>query len=135
VKHTPTDLQVLSAIYDQYHLEFTSFSEGSSTRSAKIYVPIDVKTIAAKLEVDHDIVFGRLYYHLERMYGYEQSDGSKVHLFALAVGSDKHCVNFPYVASVLANLREENKKYRVATTIAIVALFVSTAAIAVSILC
>ena len=75
--------------------------------------------------MDKDIVFGRLYYHLNKKHGYKNDDGSYVHLFTPVAGKDRHCVNFPLVASVLANLRQENKKYRIATTLAVISLFIS----------
>ena len=104
-----------------------------SSRSSKIYVTIDIAAIAKDFRVNDDIIFGRLYYHLEDKYGYEQRDGSRVHFFAMRVGSDRHCVHFPYVASVLANLRDEDRKFRMATTVAIAALLISVIALGLSI--
>lgn len=130
----PTDLEILNAIYERYYATFASFSADESARSSKVYVPIDIAQLAKDMSVDEDIVFGRLYYHLDKKYGYKNDDGSYVHLFALVVGGDRHCVNFPYVASVLASLREENRKYRLATTLAIVSLFISVVAFLLSVL-
>src|SRR5947208_13332373 len=121
----PTDLEILNAIYERYYETFASFAKGGPSRIAKIFVPIDIDALARDMGVDADIVFGRLYYHLEKRYGYKNDDGSLVHLFALKAGDDRHCINFPLAASVLANLRDENRKYRVATVIAVVSLIVS----------
>jgi len=52
-----------------------------------------------------------LYYDLENRYGYTKDDGSKVHFFSLGAGEDRHCVNLPLLASVLAGLRYENKRF------------------------
>lgn len=66
----PTDLAILDAIYEQYYDEFASYDKESPTRSSKIHVPIDIISIAERLRVDRDIVFGRLYYHLNAKYEY-----------------------------------------------------------------
>ena len=132
----PTDLQILNTIYNQYYDKFISFSKNDSDRSSKILIPIDITLIAKKLKVDVDIIFGRLYYHLEKKYRYSCSDdGSKVvAFFALKAGTDSNCINFPYMASVLANLREREKKYSIATKIAILSLCIAGLSLIVSIL-
>ncbi len=122
---TPTDLQILDRIYERYYASFTAFDEGKPQRSARIYVPIDVAELATHFGVDADIIFGRLYYHLEKKHGYKASDGADVPFFALRVGGDAHCVNFPYLASVLADLRSGDRKYRLATGMAVVSFVIS----------
>lgn len=87
------DRIILNEFYKQYHDEFINYDENASSRDNKIYVPVDCTLIAKKLGLDPEILFGRLYYHLDRKYGYNQDDGSKVNLFALQVGSDRHVVN------------------------------------------
>ena len=107
----PTDLQILEKIYNKYYHKFESFEEGKSDRNTKIYVPIDVNQIGDELGVDGDIVFGRLYYHLNHKFSYKNKDESEVNFFALRLGSEKvdvHSVHFPYLASVLADLKYEN---------------------------
>lgn len=129
----PTDLEILNTIYRMYHSDFAAFERGDGSRASKIYVPIDCKEIAGELKVDPDIVFGRLYYHLEKQYGYKQDDGSNVHFFALKVGNDPKCVNFSLMTSVLAGLRQEKKKFWIGTAIAVLALIVSTVSLTVSV--
>jgi hypothetical protein len=121
----PTDLELLSYIYEKYYATFISYSKESPDRSAKIYVPINCAEIAKHFKVDGDIVFGRLYYHLEKVYGYTQSNGANVHFFAFHVGDDHKCINFPLLASVVAGLRLEHRKFWWATSISILALIVS----------
>lgn len=133
MRPTPTDLQVLNAIYERYYAAFSNYQEGVGIRSSKIYVPIDIPAISQDLGVDADIIFGRLYYHLEEKYGYAHENGTKVPFFSMVVGGDRHCINFPYMASVLATLRDEDRKYKVATTIAIVSLFISVISLGISI--
>ena len=132
----PTDLEILKVIYSQYYSEFESFKKNSESRLVKVYVPIDVDLIGAKLGVDGDIVFGRLYYHFNNKYSYSNKDGSKVLFFALELGSserkDKHCIQFPLMASVLAELMHEHHKYRVTTIISILSFIVSIAAVIIS---
>lgn len=132
MRRLPTDLQILTAIYDRYYDVFAGF-EGSE-RASKIYVPIDIKTVANDLGVDPDIVFGRLYYHLDKRYGYVNDDGSKVRLFSPRAGGDQDCVQFPLAAAVLADLREQARRHRTSTWIAAGSLVVSLMAIMISIL-
>lgn len=127
----PSDIQLLNCIFNKYKNTFSRF-EIDKSRSSKIYVPIDCKEVANDLNTDPDIVFGRLYYHLEQKYGYEQSDGSKVHLFALKVGNDSKCVNFPLLASVLAGLQEDSRRHFVAQGIALGALIVSVTSLLIA---
>lgn len=128
----PTDLQILDRIYDRYYPKFAGYSTEAADRKAKIYVPIDIADISQDLGVDGDIVFGRLYYHLEEKYGYSRSKGERVHFFALEVGGDRHCINFPLMGSVLAALQEESRRYQLSLWIAVISLIVSLVAICVS---
>lgn len=129
----PTDLEILSAIYDRYYETFAEYGTDRTGRSSKIYVPIDVDKVAAELDVDGDIVFSRLYYHLNKKHSYSHDDGTGVQVFAISVGGDPHCVNFPLVASILADLRPESQPDRTATTIALISLAVALASLFISI--
>lgn len=125
---TPSDRKVLEIIYKLYYEEFTKHSgekDVQNGRKSKIYVPIDCKMIARELSVDSDIVFGRLYYHMEEKYGYMRPDGSKVAFYTTIAGEDNRCVNFPLLASVLAGLQQENSKFLWATVMSGIALAVS----------
>lgn len=130
----PTDLEILDRIYECYYREFEQYTDQEDGRAAKIYVPIDLEKVADELGVDADIVFGRLYYDLEKRYGYAQDDGSKVHFFALKIGGDAHAVNFPYLASVVAQLRAKKEKHLTATVISIVSLLIAIASIGISLI-
>lgn len=81
--------------------------------------------IAKNLGVDPDIIFGRLYYHLDKKYGYTQTDGSQVHLFAFTVGKDRHAVNFPLLSAVLAELEQTWIRFTMPLIISLFALLVS----------
>lgn len=97
-----------------------------------MYVPIDLAIIAREFGIDGDIIFGRLYYYLDKKHGYKQDDGTLVPLFSLRVGEDSHCVNFPLLASVLASLQSEQLRFRRATIISIISLILSALALIVS---
>lgn len=131
----PTDKQVLSAIFERYKNDYVAFDKNNSIRSTKIYVPINCQDLAQDLKSEGDIIFGRLYYHLEHKYGYEQQGGTKVHFFTLGIANkDKHCVNFPLLTSVLADLTQEGSRFWLSTFIAAFSLGVSVASIAISLL-
>jgi hypothetical protein len=133
-KRVPTDLQILEAIYDQYYSDFTKFVEGpGQPRAAKIYMPIDMDLVGKILGVDGDIIFGRLYYHFRPKYSHEVEQ-----FFTLSVGSEPlrniNCIQFPYMASVLAELQEQERKHRLETRISWLSLAISLAAALTSVL-
>lgn len=123
----PTDIKLLKVIHNLYYEDYKDFSKDK--RETKIYVPIDCKLVANKLGVDGDIVFGRLYYHLDKKFGYQVSDNSRVHFFSPMVGKDRHCINFPLLSSVLAGLKERKKEFWTSTIIAGIALVISIIAL------
>lgn len=128
----PTDLQLLGEIYEKNYRQFASYSEESKSRASKIWVPIDIEELASKFRLDPDIIFGRLYYHLNDKFSHKSADGSKTEFFALRIGADKHCVNFPYLSSVLSSLQDENKKFLVATGVAVLSLIISIISIVIA---
>jgi len=129
----PTDLRLLDAIYSRYHAEFSAFSDDNKTRGTKMWVPIDIDELAAKFSTDPDMIFGRLYYHLRGKY--RQPTGDEVlEFFQMRVGQDRHCINFPFLASVLADLREERRRFVVATRIAALSLVISLVSIGFAVL-
>src|ERR1700682_5580406 len=103
----PTDRELLRAVYDRNYAEFAAFDSKAPTRATKIYVPIDIATIADQLKVDNELAFGRLYYHLEPKFG-EPEGKSEIHFFLIALpsasGTERHVINFPLLESVLASL-------------------------------
>jgi hypothetical protein len=128
--NVPTDY----AIYSHYYEQFAAFSIETPDRAAKIYVPIDIQLIAKRLGVDVDLVFGRLYYHLEKKFGYKQADGTNVYFFALAIGTDRHCINFPLLGAVLAGLKQERNRNLWAVGLGTTSLLVSVVSLVVSVM-
>lgn len=129
IKNLPTSRKILKTIYQKYYLQFCSYDKNNPQRSAKIYVPIDIKAIADDLNVDPDIIFGRLYYHLDNKYRYTQSDGSQVYLFSLKVGDDKHAVNFPMLSAILSEFHEKWVRFTIPLFISALALLISLSAL------
>lgn len=127
MQRPPTDREILQKIHDLYLDKFSHFDRNNpeNERSSKIYVPIDREAIATELDVDPDIVFGRLYYHLNKKYGYTQDDGSKVHLFTKCVGKDRNIINFPMLSAVLADLEQSWFRFTVPLVISGIALVIS----------
>lgn len=125
----PSDLRVLECIYRVHASAFVKYSKDDPSRSSKIYVPMDLSLVAAELRTDPHILFGRLYYDLDNRYRYKNDDASIVHLFAFAVGEDRHCVNYPYLAGVLAGMRQESSIQRWTLVISAVSLVISFVAL------
>jgi hypothetical protein len=59
--------------------------------------------------------------------GYTRDDGSKVAFFTLVLAGDRHCINFPLMASILAGLEEESSKALRATQLSTLAIVISIA--------
>ncbi len=129
IRRLPTDLKILNHLYDGY---YETFVKDKTSRSGNNYIPIDIDRLAEDLGVHVDMMFGWLYYHLDKKHRYKQDDGALVHLFALKVGDEKHCVHFPYLGAVLAGLRAERRKLLTATTIAIISLIVAAVSLSFS---
>jgi hypothetical protein len=98
----PSDRAVLQCIYDIYKDSYPGPKSAAGKPENDPYIAIDVHAVAKKLECSPELLFGRLYYHLDKKHRYKQDDGSLVPLFYLKVGEKRHAVNFPYLASVLA---------------------------------
>ena len=43
--------------------------------TARVFVPVDTPAVAAELDTESDTVFGRLYFHLEPLYGEAKVEG------------------------------------------------------------
>lgn len=123
--NNPSDGKILEAIFKGYLGDFVSYDESSASRSSRIYVPIDCEEIANNIGMDPQLLFGRLYYHLDKKHRYAQDDGSKVHLFAFKTGEDRHTVNFPLLAAVLAEHQVSFNRYIFPLVLSVAAFGVS----------
>ena len=97
------------------------------------YVAIDLHAVASKLGCNAELLFGRLYYHLEAKYRYKQDNGAIVSLFYLKIGDKLHAVQFPYLASILAGFNQEFRRHVISLAVSFAALGISVASLIVSI--
>ena len=117
-----TDRLLLKTIYDKY---YSDFCVSEHERESKHYVPIDCAAIAKKLKTDNDIVFGRLYYHLDKKHRYQQNNKTMVHLFTTVIGQDKDAINFPLLSAVLAELEELHHRFSLPLFVSFISLLIS----------
>jgi hypothetical protein len=125
----PTDREILRCIFEMYEPAYPGKEPGEARGKNDPYLPIKVPEVASRLGCSPEMLFGRLYYHLDAKYRYTQDNDAYVHLFSLKVGAERHCVNFPYLAAVLAEKDEEHKRQLWSLRVAIVALVLSVASI------
>lgn len=131
----PSDLKVLNTIYKMYQQDFLAWeAAGENSRETKVWVPIDCKAIARELNVDADIIFGRLYFHMQEKYGYTRRDGSNVGFYELQVGREKKAINFPLMTSVLAGMQDENKKHSWTMWLSVAAIVISVSGVVVQLM-
>jgi hypothetical protein len=130
----PTDFEILKEIYERHREEFPRYTkEDAGGRSSKVMVPIDIPAIAKRLGVDVDMIFGRLYYHLDPKYGEPAYQGRpRKALFTPAAGTDENCVNLPLEA-VLAGLWQERRRDLWALGTAALSLGIALASLLISI--
>ena len=125
----PTDREILRCIFEMYAPAYPGMESGEARRNNDPYLPIKVRDVATRLRCSPEMLFGRLYYHMDAKYRYRQDNDTQVHLFSLKVGSEMHCVNFPYLAAVLSAREEDHKRHLWSLGIAIAALVLSMASI------
>lgn len=130
----PTDETLLSIIYKENLKAFSEWSEENKTRVTKIWVPIDIDALGKKFRCDPDLIFGRLYYHMNEKYGSSTGDGQDVNFFNMRLANDRHVVNFPLLTSVLADLQDNRKRFIISTRLAALSLVVSAISIGIAVL-
>jgi hypothetical protein len=134
MKKLPTDREVLACIYSMYESSYPGPKLGGPGGENDPFVPIDVPAIAARLKTKPELLFGRLYFHLDPKYRYKQEGGASVNLFLLDVQSKGHSVQFPYLASILAGQEQEYRKLFWSMVFSVSALLISIAALALNLL-
>ena len=125
----PTDREILRCIFEMYESAYPGKESDEVRGKNDPYLPIKVTEVASHIGCSSEMLFGRLYYHLDAKYRYTQDNDAQVHLFSMKVGSEMHCVNFPYLAAVLAGKNEEHKRQLWSLWVAIAALVLSMASI------
>ncbi|RYE50852.1 MAG: hypothetical protein EOP21_02850 [Hyphomicrobiales bacterium] len=89
---------------------------------------MDIRALAANLNCSPELLFGMLY-HLEHKYRHQTAPNTYVSLFAPVVGSKRHAINFPYLATLLAAQDQEHSKFVWSLGVSLVALALSIGAI------
>lgn len=130
----PTDEMLLATIYKRNLKAFSEWSEENKTRVTKIWVPIDIDVLGKKFGCDPELIFGRLYYHMNGKYGSSTGDGQDVNFFNMRLANDRHVVNFPLLTSVLADLQDNRKRFIVSTRLAALSLVVSAISIGIAVM-
>lgn len=124
-----TDRLLLKTIYDLYYDRFCELFIKDPNKITNNFVPIDCHLIGKKLNLNSAIVFGRLYYHLDKKYRYRQEDGNLVPLFYLEMGGDIHVINYPLLSAVLAELDQDYYRFTLPLGVSFGALIISVVAI------
>lgn len=132
MKNNVTDRLLLKTIYEHYYEEFCSYKKENPNRTTKNYISLDLDVIGLNLNLNSAIVFGRLYYHLDKKYSYRQEDGARVSLFELRMKEEIHLINFPLLSAVLAELEEEYIRFTRPFYISAGALLVSILAVLIA---
>jgi hypothetical protein len=86
----PTDRYVLECIFRMYESSYPG-----ANKSNDPYVAIDIGALAKEIGCNPELLFGRLYYHLDAKYRYKQNNGALVSLFQIQIGGKRHAVQFP----------------------------------------
>jgi hypothetical protein len=133
MKKLPTDRQVLCCIFEMYATAYPGPVVAGGRGTNDPYVPIDVTAVAGRLGCTPELIFGRLYYHLDAKHRYKQDNGVLVGLFDLNFQNKGHSVHFPYLVSILAGLEEEHRKLFWSMAFSTAALIVSVISLAASI--
>lgn len=129
VERPPTDFELLKAIYARHRNDY------ASTDPPTIVVPVDVPAIARDLGVEPNSVVGRLYHHLDPLYGERPEDAqgrARKFLFTLRAGDKINCVNFPLLEAALAGLWQQRRRDFLAVVTAVFSLGVAVASLIIS---
>ncbi|MGD0877010.1 MAG: hypothetical protein ABSA01_02540 [Anaerolineales bacterium] len=134
MKQIPSDLKILKRIYEDYYQTFISFDENFPRIKNKYYIKIDFQSISKELNVDPDIIVGRLI-NLDSKYGFKYNDSSRVNLFNInkTESLDADTINFPLIATILSDLIDKERKYWVPIAISAFSFLISIASLLFSI--
>jgi hypothetical protein len=124
-----TDREILRCIIEMYAPSYPGTQPGEIRGKNDPYLPLKINEAATRLGCSPEMPFGRLYYHLDAKFSYTKDGNVQVHIFALKVGAQMHCVNFPFLAAVLADKDEEHKRQLWSLGVAITASVLSVASI------
>lgn len=152
MKAPPTDFELLRAIYERYHAAWVNFTEEQERHADAIAdeqghdastvrwhhrnaVPIDLDAIAGDLGVDANAVHGRLYHHLDPLYGATLGkDGKRTGFFIAQPGTTPDLVHFPLLEAVLAGLWQQRRRDLLAIRVAFASIGIAAGSLVVSII-
>ena len=117
-----------------YQSSYPGKKDASGRGENDPYVSIDIRAIASKLNCNPELLFGRLYFHLDQKYRYKQDDGALVLLFQIKFEGKAHAVQFPYLAAILAGLNQDFRRQVFPLAVSFLSLGVSLASFVVSII-
>jgi hypothetical protein len=129
----PTDRQVLKCLFEMYEPTYPGETNGGKGENDP-YVPVDLRAVAARLGTKPELLFGRLYYHLDAKHRYQQDSGAWVNLFHLNVENKGHSVHFPYLAAILAGHDQEYRKQFWSMAFSVLALVLSVVSLVTNLL-
>jgi len=109
MERIPTDYEILEEIYYRYYEEYRKYAKEEPDRIARIRVPVNVREVAGACGVEEDMIFGRIFYHFNKKYSYKDEKGN-ITTFFIADKFEGLSVNFPLVASILADMKNEKKQ-------------------------
>lgn len=127
----PSDRQIFEAIYTMYVSDYVAQEHEQTHR--RVYFPIDLAAVANKLRCSTHLLFGRLYHDLAKRYDPETKPNVSGAIFAIQAGSDRHCIHFPYMVSILAGMREQRRTQLYTWGISVTALILSSVSLLLNI--
>ncbi len=130
----PTDRKVLKCIYEMYESAYPGTSPNNERGPNDPYVPVNLSAVATKLNCKRELLFGRLYYHLDAKHRYQQDNGAWVNLFIMNIKGKGHSVHFPYLAAILSGHNQEYRKQFWSMAFSVLALVLSVASLVTNIL-
>jgi hypothetical protein len=78
----PTDREILKCIFDLYKSDYPG-PKGEDGRGANDpFIHIDLTKVSARLDCTPELIFGRLYYHLDAKYRYKQENGARALIYS-----------------------------------------------------
>lgn len=139
MKRPPTDFELLRAIHERHKADYEARVAAGGL--GRIFVPLDIPAIAKDLGSEENMVFGRLYHHLEEIHG-QKRDPTNPHprktFFTPRIGPDDalliNAVNFPLMEAVLASLWQERDRDRRTLWISVISIGIAVASLVLSVL-
>ncbi len=126
-RRPPTDYELLHVIYWKYRADHTGDA------AQKVFLPIDLHDIARDLRTEPNMVFGRLYHHLNPKYVSTAEKGELQKALFIS-NTSGNLINFPLLEALYAGLAQERSQARWVTGTAVLSLAIAIASLVVSFL-